>query len=259
MTRADELPPEPPRFRLLIGDAGEAEPVAGFVGGRRSPRGERPWVMINVVESVDGATAASGESRGLSGPADREVFHALRGVADVIMVGAGTVRADNYGPMRPRPGVREARIARAQTPVAAIVVISRSLELDWTSALFTDAEAPTVVAAPTDAPEPARAAARNAGQLIVAGTGHVALDEVLAELARSGHDSVLCEGGPGLFAQLAQADLLDEICITISPLLVAGGAQRVLPGALLAPPRRLMLAALLEADGFVFARYEVQR
>ncbi len=69
---------------------------------------------------------------------------------------------------------------------------------------------------------------------------------------------MLCEGGPGLFVQLAQADLLDEVCVAISPLLVAGGAQRVLPGALLVPPRRLMVVALLEADGFLFVRYEVQ-
>jgi len=258
MTTADQRPATPSAYRLLIGDAHPAGPVAGFVGARRGARGDRPWVMINVVESVDGATAMAGESKGLSGPADREVFHALRGIADAIMVGAGTARADNYGPMRPRPGVREARIARGQAPVAPIVVVSRSLELDWSSALFTDAEAPTVVAAPTDAPERARDAARAAGPLIVAGTGAVALEDVLAALARAGHDSVLCEGGPGLFAQLAQADLLDEVCVAISPLLVAGGAQRVLPGALLVPPRRLMIAALLEADGFLFVRYEVQ-
>lgn len=258
MSGTDGRPAEPPVFRLLIGDQAAPDALAGFVGGRRPPRGERPWVMVNVVASVDGATAISGESKGLSGPADREVFHALRGIADAILVGAGTVRADNYGPMRPRPGVSQARRARGQAPVAPIVVISRSLALDWTSALFTDAEAPTVVAAPTDAPEQARADARAAGPLIVAGTGHVALDEVLGELARAGHDSVLCEGGPGLFAQLAQSDLLDEVCIAVSPLLVAGGAQRVLPGALLVPPRRLMIAALLEADGFLFVRYEVQ-
>ena len=258
MTDADARPAEPPRFRLVIGEQDAAGPVAGFVGGRRQPRGGRPWVMINVVASVDGATAMAGESKGLSGPADREVFHALRGIADAIMVGAGTVRSDDYGPMRPRPGVKAARAARGQAPVAPIVVISRSLTLDWHSALFIEAEVPTVVAAPTDAPELARAAARAAAPLIVAGTGHVALDEVLAELARGGHDSVLCEGGPGLFAQLAEADLLDEVCIAISPLLVAGGAQRVLPGALLVPPRRLMIAAVLEADGFLFVRYEVQ-
>ena len=110
VTCADQRAPEPPRYRLLIGDWDATEPLAAFVGDRRTSRGERPWVMINVVESVDGATAVSGESRGLSGPADREVFHALRGVADAILVGAGTVRADSYGPMRPRPG--SARPAR---------------------------------------------------------------------------------------------------------------------------------------------------
>jgi len=259
VTSAGARSAEPPRYRLVIGDQDAVGPVAGFVGARRPPFGTRPWVMINVVASVDGATALAGESKALSGPADREVFHGLRGIADAIMVGAGTVRADNYGPMRPRAGVQAARVARGQAPIAPIVVISRSLELDWESALFAEAEVPTIVAAPTDAPERARAAARAAGPLIVAGTGHVALDEVLGALFRDGHDSVLCEGGPGLFAQLAAADLLDEVCITISPLLVAGGAQRVLPGALLVPPRRLGIAAALEADGFLFVRYEVQQ
>ncbi len=197
MTGADQGAPEPPQFRLLIGDTDAPEPLAGFVGARRTSPGERPWVMINVVESVDGATAVSGESRGLSGPADREVFHALRGIADAIMVGAGTVRSDNYGPMRPRPGVREARTARGQSPVAPIVVISRSLDLDWASALFTEAEVPTVVAVPTDAPESARAAARDAGPLIVAGTGHVALDGGTGRARAGGPRQRAVRGRPG--------------------------------------------------------------
>jgi riboflavin biosynthesis pyrimidine reductase len=251
--------PGPPQFRLLVGDTESGNAVADFVGAPRAALSGRPWVLANVVASVDGATALAGESRDLSGPADREVFHALRGIADAVMAGATTVRADRYGPMRPRPGVAEARRARGQAPVAPIVVVSRSLELDWASPLFAGAEVPTIVAAPQDAPAHAIAAARAAGRLIAAGTGGVDLGAALGELARSGYASVLCEGGPGLFAQLMAADLIDELCLTVSPLLVAGDARRVLQGPELDPPRRLRLVALLAADNFLFARYEVMR
>lgn len=249
----------PPAFRLLAGDALTGDPVADFVGLPRRAVGDRPWVMANVVTSADGATALAGESRELSGPADREVFHALRAIADAVMVGAATVRADRYGPMRPPPAVADARVRRGQAPVAPIVVVSRSLDLDWDSPLFVEADIPTIVAAPTDAPEEGRAAARDAGELIVAGTGATDLGPVLEEVARRGLPSVLCEGGPGMFAELAEGGLLDELFLAISPQLVAGGAQRVLPGALLVPPLALRIVALLEGDGFVFLRYEVVR
>ncbi len=244
---------------MLLGDAGSAGSIAGFVGTRRAARPDRPWVMINIVASVDGATALAGESRGLSGPPDREVFHQLRGVADAILVGAGTVRADRYGPMRPRADVREARVARGQGEVAPIVIVSRSLGLDWSGPLFAEAEVPTIVAAPTDAPERELAAAAAAGRVIRAGVGSVALAPVLGELAADGHQSVVCEGGPGLIAQLASADLIDELFVTISPTLVSGSSHRALVGPELMPARRLTLIAVLEATGFVFLRYEVPR
>ena len=118
-----------PTYRLLVGDALTGDPVTDFVGLPRRAVGPRPWVMANVVASADGATALAGESRDLSGPADREVFHALRAIADAVMAGAATVRADRYGPMRPKPGVSDARVRRGQAPVAPIVVVSRSLDL----------------------------------------------------------------------------------------------------------------------------------
>lgn len=251
--------PSRPAFRLLVGDAHGDGPVAAFVGTPRRARADRPSVTVNLVASVDGATGIAGESRELSGPADREVFHALRSITDVILVGAGTVRADRYGPVRPRAGVREARRARGQAPAAAVCVVSGRLELDWASPLFAEAEVPTIVAAPADAPPAARRAATHAGDLICAGQGAVDVAAVLAELGRRGVGGVVCEGGPGLVAQLAGADLLDEICVTLSPLLVGGDSPRMLAGALLESPRRLELAALLEADGFLFARYGVAR
>jgi riboflavin biosynthesis pyrimidine reductase len=248
-----------PAFRLLIGDAPTGDPVGDFVGPPRRAHADRPWVMANVVASADGATALAGESRELSGPADRDVFHGLRAITDAVMAGAATVRADRYGPFRAPPDVVDVRRRRGQAPVAPIVVVSRSLDLDWESPLFTEAEVPTVVAAPDDAPAAGRSAARSAGELVTAGHGGVDFAELVPALGRRGLASVLCEGGPGMFAQLAEADLLDELFLAISPQLVAGGAQRVLPGALLVPPRALRIVALMEADGFLFVRYEVVR
>jgi riboflavin-specific deaminase-like protein len=250
---------EAPVGRLLVGDAPTGDPLVDFVGPPRPGAVGRPWVMGNVVASADGATAVAGESRGLSGPADRRVFHALRAIADAVMAGAATVRADRYGPVRPGAGVATTRAGRGQDPSAPIVVVSRSLKLDWDAPLFAEADTPTVVVAPEDAPADGRAAAAMAGDLILAGSGGVDLGAALVELGRRGLASVLCEGGPGLLAQLVEADLLDELFLTISPQLVAGGAQRVLPGALLVPPRQLELAALLEADNFLFVRYRVAR
>lgn len=243
-------------MRLLVGgEPGDDDPAAGFVAATRGPVDGRPWVMANMVASVDGATAVDGESRALSGPADRRVFHHLRAVADAVMAAAGTVRADRYGPARPSPEVRAARAARGQAEVPPVVVVTRSVALDWDAPLFAGAEVPTVVAAPADA-DPARLErAARAGRLITAGTGDVDLPGALREL---GVGVVLCEGGPGLIAQLAAAGCLDELFLTVSPQLVGGDAARVLRGPALEPPAPLTLAAAAEEDQMLFLRYLVR-
>jgi len=211
--------------------------------------------MANMVASVDGATAVAGESRGLSGPADRRVFHALRAEADAVMAAAGTVRADRYGPARPSEEVQARRRARGAAPVPAIVVVSRGLDLPWDAPLFTEAVVPTVVVCPADADPAARARAAAAGRVVARGHGEVDLPAALAALREDGVGVLLCEGGPGLLAQLAAAGVLDELWLTVSPLLVAGDAARVLRGPALDPPRPLTLAATAESDGFLFVRY----
>jgi riboflavin biosynthesis pyrimidine reductase len=211
--------------------------------------------MANMVASVDGATAVDGESRGLSGPADRRVFHHLRALADAVMAAAGTVRADRYGPARPAPEVRAARAARGQAEVPPVVVVTRSVDLDWEAPLFADAEAPTVVVAPADA-DPARLErAARAGRLVTAGDGDV---DLAAALRRLDVAVVLCEGGPGLIAQLAAVGCLDELFLTVSPQLVGGDAARVLRGPALEPPAPLDLAGAAEEDGMLFLRYLVR-
>lgn len=246
-------------MRILLGEGGEGGGAdEALLAGERPVPADRPWVTANMVASVDGATAVEGESRGLSGPADRRVFHALRGIADAVMAAAGTVRADRYGPARPSEATRAARRARGQRPVPPIVVVSRSLDLPWSAPLFAEAEVPTVVLAPGDVAADALRRATAAGaDLIAVGAGSVDLGAALRTLRRRGVGHLLCEGGPGLIAALAGADLLDELFVTVSPLLVGGDAARVLRGASLLPPRPVSPVAVAEEDGFLFLRYRV--
>jgi len=211
-----------------------------------------------MVASADGATAVAGESRGLSGPADRRVFHALRAEADAVMAAAGTVRADRYGPARPSEEVRARRASRGARPVPAVVVVTRGLDLPWDAPLFREAVTPTIVVHPADAPADAAARAGAAARTLPCGTGDVDLTAALGALRAEGVEVLLCEGGPGLLAQLTAAGALDELWLTVSPLLVAGDAARPLRGPALDPPRPLALAAAGEEDGFLFLRYLVR-
>ncbi len=198
----------------------------------------RPAVRLNMIGSVDGAAALDGRSGGLGGSADRKVFAALRSLADVVLVAAGTVRAENYGP--------------AGVPIA---VVSGSLRLDWDAPFFTEAiERPIVVTsgrAPADVVKQAQAVA----DVLVAGDAVVDLADAVAQLGERRFAHVLVEGGPTFNGALAAAGLLDELCLTVAPLLVAGDAKRILAGPALQPPPELVLHSLCEEDGYLFFRY----
>jgi riboflavin-specific deaminase-like protein len=216
------------------------------------------WVRVNMVSSVDGsATDEKGRSGLLGGAGDREVFRTLRAQADAILVGAGTVRAEGYGPHKVREDLAARRLLDGRSQPAAIVVVTRSLDLDLDSELFTDAVTPTVVLTCAAAPEEARAAAARAGRLVVAGDGDVDLQLGLHHLAEEyGWTQVLCEGGPRLNRRLFAAGDVDELCLTIAPALVNGDGPRVvssLPGRV-----RLALTHLLTRDGELFCRYRVR-
>lgn len=137
---------------------GEINDIAALVADEaRPPWAARPWLLVNMITSLDGAIAIEGRSGGLGGPADAAVFAALRGIADVILVGAGTARTERYGPPRPSAATRRARQARGQAPAPRIAVVTRSLTLDLASPLFTEAEERPLVIAPAAA-DPARLA-----------------------------------------------------------------------------------------------------
>ncbi|GAA3087898.1 pyrimidine reductase family protein [Streptosporangium carneum] len=210
-------------------------------------------VRLNMVASADGGTWLKGLSGGLSGSGDRRVFGVLRGQADVILAGAATVRAEGYGPARPRESWRELRRGRPAAP--AVAVLTRRLDLDLTGPLFAEAapDARTIVVTCDAAPRDRREEAARHAEVIVAGDDRVDLAAAVGELAGRGLGRVLCEGGPKVNAQLAAAGLVDELCLTVSPLLIGGDAARVFDGPESLTPLRL--AHVMEEDGFLFTRY----
>lgn len=243
-------------MRRLHSDHAEAvEPAAAYA----YPNERRPWLRANMVAGADGAATIGGTSRGLSSPADRALLQLLRGLADVVIVGASTVRRERYGAAPAREEWQARRRAAGQTPAPAIAVVSRSLDLDPDSALFTAAraDARTIVLTAGSAPADRLRALGEVADVIVAGEHEVALEDAVDELVRRGHRRMLTEGGPNLLASIVGAGRLDELCLTLSPLLTAGSAQRILTGDAFPQPVRMDLAHVLEEDGHLFLRYLV--
>jgi riboflavin biosynthesis pyrimidine reductase len=215
-------------------------------------------VRVNMIASLDGGTALGGTSGSLGDAADQLVFATLRSYADVILAGAGTVRAERYGPARPSPTQRDARRQRGQAPVPPIAVITRSAHLDWATPFFTEAEVSPIIIT-VEASRDAIRHASAAVDVIIAGDDEVDLTVALDELTRRGYPDVLVEGGPTINAELAARRVLDEVCVTVAPTLVAGPSPRVLAGPVLDPPIGLHLSSVITADGYLFVRYCSER
>jgi riboflavin biosynthesis pyrimidine reductase len=199
-----------------------------------------PYVRVNFVSSVDGAVSVDGLSGGLGTDADKRVFGLLRELAEVVLVGAGTARAEGYR------GARRATRGRATPPPVAVV--TGSADLDPAAPLFTDTRVPPIVLTLDSAPAGRRARLADAGA-DVAVLPRLTPDALLGELARRGLYRVLCEGGPSLLGALHAADAVDELCLTVSPLLAGGAAGRIAAGPDGSPPRPMTLAgALVESD-----------
>ena len=215
-------------------------------------------VRGNMVSSADGAATLGGVTEELSGPADKRVFGVLRGLADVVLVGAGTVRTEDYGPARPSLERRERRVGAGLAPIPPIAVVSGRLDLSPQSRFFTEATVPPVVITTASAPAERRSALGRVADVVVAGDARVDPAAMLDALAARGFARVLCEGGPQLLSTLATAGRLDELCLTLSPQLVGGRSPRILTEPV-RPPAALTLGHVLEEDGFLFLRYELRR
>lgn len=212
-----------------------------------------PWVRANFVASIDGAAAVGGLSGGLGTPSDKRVFGLLRELADVVLVGAGTARAEGYRGARLPAPARERRRVAGQGPVPPVAVVSARAALDPAGPLFTDTAVAPIVLTRASAPRGAREGLRAAGARVL----EVGEDpgELVAALHGLGLRRVLCEGGPSLLGQLAQADVVDEVCLTTAPVLALGPAPRITgggPGAVV-PMRRAH--TVVAGDGAVFTRW----
>lgn len=227
------------RFRRLLGPCADGATAAELIADldlRALAPGDRPALVLNMIASLDGRATLDGRTGGLANRADYEMFHALRGAGDAVLVGAGTVRAEGYGPME-----------------QLAVVVSRSLALPPELGLLRAAGNRVVVV--TDAPD---------GELApcAADVSYLRMDVLdlgvaLRRLrAEHGVRAIVCEGGPRLNAELLPAGLVDELHLVVSPLLVGGADPLTLVhGAALEPPVRGELAWLLESGGCLFARY----
>ncbi|MBF6212787.1 pyrimidine reductase family protein [Nocardia puris] len=222
---------------------------------------DAPWVRANFVTSIDGAATSEDVTAGLGTPADKTVFMLLRDLADVVLVGAGTVRAENYGGARTDAARRRALHERGfgghpdGTP-PPIAVVTASAALDPGCRLFTDAAVPPLILTTATAPaDRKRALAEAGGEVIEAGGVAVTPKGLLGVLAERGLPRVLCEGGPHLFGELLEADVVDELCVTTAPLLVGGTARRISLSAheFRRPLHRAHV--LLDTDGTVLTRW----
>jgi riboflavin-specific deaminase-like protein len=217
--------------------------------------GTEPLLRANFVTSLDGAVEVDGRSRGLSGDADRAVFALMRKVADAVMVGAGTARHEGYGPARVDETTAKWRAETGRPEQPTLVLVSSSLDLDPAARAFTEAPVRPIVLTHDAAPADRRDALATVADVVSCGQSVVDLSRGLAELHRRGLRHVLCEGGPHLFGALLAADLVDELCLTISPLLVGAGPGRIVEGGRRDHPEGMRLAHLIAAEGMLLSRY----
>jgi riboflavin biosynthesis pyrimidine reductase len=214
-------------------------------------RMHRPWLRVNFVSSLDGAVAVDGLSAGLSGAADKRVFRLLRMLCDGLLVGAGTLRDEHYRPLRLDPARRAWRVEHGLPEYPRLVVASRSLRLDPAAPALAEAPVRPLILTRRDAPADDLAALTKVADIVACDD----LTDGLALLRTQRLSQLLCEGGPHLFGSLTALDLVDELCLTLSPLLAGPGAGRITAGSP-QPARPMSLQhTLIADDGSLLLRY----
>ncbi|HEX2162037.1 MAG TPA: dihydrofolate reductase family protein [Thermoleophilaceae bacterium] len=227
--------------------------VATLDLGSRAPE-ERPYVVVNMVSSLDGRAALDGQTRGLSSGDDRKLFHLLRSAGDALLVGAGTVRTERYGEAVKNDELRGARERHGLDPVQPTVIVSGRLLLPSDLPLLQAPGAPVVVAT----------GAKHELEGVTADVTYERVgDDLRLLLARlrseHGFRSLVCEGGPTLVSYLLAAGLIDELFLSIAPQLVGGGDEpTIATGRALPDPAGAELVWLCESGGELFTRWRVR-
>lgn len=220
-----------------------------------------PFIRVNFVTSIDGAVSVDGRSGGLGTPADRQVFRILRDLADVVVVGAGTARSENYGAAHTDSHTRTRLYhhgfgGNIDGAAPRIAVVSGSANLDPASRLFTDTGARPIILTTAAAPaERKRALTDAGGEVVEAGDSGVTAAGLCAALERLGLRRVLCEGGPALFGDLIAARAVDELCLTVSPMLVGGTAGRIAVSPNAMPTPMTCRHLIFDEDGTILTRW----
>lgn len=240
-------------------DAADDDALAGFYSYPSYP-GDHPgcWVRGNMITALDGGATDDGKSGGLAGPGDRTLFELMRNAADVVLVGAGTVRIESYSGAQPSVAQRQARQRRGQAEVPPIAVVSRSARLDPDAKVFTRTAVPPLIMTSHSSVADARHRLGAAAEVIDASgadQADVDLARVLQILAGRGLTRVLVEGGPHLLGSLIDAGLLDELCLTVAPILVGAGAPRIAAGIGVVHTRMRRTHVLTDDEGYLYTRY----
>lgn len=233
------------------------DPLAPYRRVDRSRPLHECWVTGHMVAGLDGTAAVDGKVGPLSTGPDQALFRSMREIADIVLLGAGTVRREKYGAVRLGAAAQDRRRTLGKPPLPPVAVVSRSLDFDWSARVFSDApaDAPTHIITCAAADPGRRAAAEQVATVVVAGEERVDPAAALRALAGLGHAVVLCEGGPTWLGELVAADRLDELCLSISPLM--GGDP--LPVAVTPPgsgTARFALKSALAEEDTLFLRYE---
>ncbi|NQU37316.1 MAG: pyrimidine reductase family protein [Actinobacteria bacterium] len=217
------------------------------------PSGRR-WVRGMMVTTLDGAARGADDASGsISSKADKVIFNETRRLADVLLIGASTMRIERYRPLKAKPEHQEERAAAGLRSAPVVVMVSASLDIPWDEPIFRESEFTPIVVTSETADADAIAQAREHCEVIVLPGSKVDVLSVLDVLTERGWNRIVCEGGPSLLAELAAQNLLDEADISISPLIVGGG--QILTGDGFDPPDRYRLEHIIEDDGFLFNRY----
>lgn len=221
----------------------------------RVPDRARPHLRVNFISSLDGAATVDGLSGPLNDDWDLQVFTVLRRLADVVLVGAGTLRNEGYDGLRVDDASVQWRREQGLADHPRLAIASRSLQLNPDSALLADAPQPPLIFTPETSLGRAAAGLDRVADIIPAGAADVDLSEVVGYLAGAGYPQVLCEGGPQLLGSLIEADMVDELCLTIAPMLIGGPGPRISATTTQAF-RRLQLVHALPGGPMLFLRYE---
>lgn len=239
----------------LLQEGADAATDADLLGWYAVPDRAIPWVRANFVASLDGAATHDGHSEGLGTPADKRVFQLLRWLADVIVVGAGTVRAEGYEGALVRSRGRDWRAEQGLSPHPVVAIVSAKLDLEPGSGVFTRAPVRPLVLTTASAPAEQRARLAEVADVVECGASAVDPGRMLSELVARGLPQVHSEGGPHLLGSFIEHGVLDELCLTLSPRLEGGTVRRIVDGGAVAPIGMSLAHALAADDGTLLLRY----